>query len=447
MITKIEALNFRCLRYVNRPLGPFHVLVGPNASGKTTFLDVIAFLGDLVSEGLEATVAERAHNFEDLLWRRGGLSEGVEFEAGGVRGVVSLNPADFVPEHFELAIEAAIPRDLRQKLAVSSHDTVRYEISLGIDSNTREIGIYAEKVLLKERVLPEKEQKFLFPSDINAPETILTPKGAKGASARTVINKVPGGNDNFYSEVYGESGKGWAPAFKLGPRKSALGNLPEDESKFPVATWLKRLLGEGVQQFILNSLVIRKASPPGQVRGFKADGSNLPWVIHRLHGESPERFSDWISHLQTALPDLEQIRTVERSDDKHRYLILRYRGGLDIPSWVASDGTLRLLALTLPAYLPEFKGIYLIEEPENGIHPRAVESVFHSLSSVYDAQILLATHSPVILSIAEADQVLCFAKTPQGATDIVLGREHPALREWRGETNLGVLFAAGVLGP
>jgi len=31
MITKIEALNYRCLRYVSRALGPFHVLVGPNA--------------------------------------------------------------------------------------------------------------------------------------------------------------------------------------------------------------------------------------------------------------------------------------------------------------------------------------------------------------------------------------------------------------------------------
>ncbi len=30
----IEALNFRCLRYVSQPLGPFHVLAGPNASGK-----------------------------------------------------------------------------------------------------------------------------------------------------------------------------------------------------------------------------------------------------------------------------------------------------------------------------------------------------------------------------------------------------------------------------
>jgi AAA15 family ATPase/GTPase len=39
VITKVEALNYRSLRYVSQELGPFHVLVGANASGKSTFLD------------------------------------------------------------------------------------------------------------------------------------------------------------------------------------------------------------------------------------------------------------------------------------------------------------------------------------------------------------------------------------------------------------------------
>jgi predicted ATPase len=182
------------------------------------------------------------------------------------------------------------------------------------------------------------------------------------------------------------------------------------------------------------------------MRGFKSDGSNLPWVAADLQRRAPERFADWVAHLGTALPDLESIRIVEREDDKHRYLVLGYRGGLEVPSWMASDGTLRLLALTLPAYLNGLEGIYLIEEPENGIHPRAVETMFQSLSSVYGSQVLLATHSPVILSVADPKDVLCFAKSPEGATDIVTGENHPALRAWHGETNLGVLFASGVLG-
>jgi AAA15 family ATPase/GTPase len=272
----------------------------------------------------------------------------------------------------------------------------------------------------------------------------LISKGSR--NIQTIVNKVPNGNDYFRTEFAQKQGKSWQYAFKLGAQKSGLGNLPADETQFPATTWLRNLLIDGVQSFVLNSLLIRKASPPGQGRGFKPDGSNLPWVIDELNKKSLKRFKEWIAHLQTALPDIENITTIERADDRHRYLVIKYMNGLEVPSWVASDGTLRLLALTLPAYLPELKGIYLIEEPENGIHPRAVETIFQSLVSVYDAQILMATHSPVILGISNVQDVLCFAKTTEGATDIVAGNLHPALARWKGETNLGVLFAAGVLG-
>ena len=419
MISLIEALDFRCLRYIRQPMGPFHVLVGPNASGKTTFLDIVAFLGRLVSDGLDAAVEERAQNFVDLVWGRSGT-------------------------RFELAVEARIPDDRRRLLAENyqKFDTIRYEVAIGLDPKTGEKAIAAEQGFLKQESPKVGGQKAFFPHPDEPPDAIL---GQKRSRKKTLFSKIPGGNDNFYAEAFAKEGR-WAPAFKLGPRKSTLGNLPEDESKFPVSTWFKQLLTEGVEKITLNSLEIRKASPPGQRSGFKPDGSNLPWVLAGLQEKDPARVREWIGHLQTALPDLEDVRTVVRPDDRHRYLVLVYRGGLEVPSWMASDGTLRLLALSLPAYLDDFKGVYLIEEPENGIHPRAVETMFQSLSSVYSAQILLATHSPVILSTVEPGQVLCFAKTPEGATDIVVGTEHPRLRDWRGEENLGVLFAGGVLG-
>lgn len=122
MITLIEAKNFRCLRDIHQQLGPFHVLVGPNASCKTTFLDVIAFLGQLVSEGLDAAIYERTQSFRDLTWGRDG-------------------------DGFELAIELAIPEERRSKLKNKEFNTVRYEVSFSTDTDSQGFGISTEKVV------------------------------------------------------------------------------------------------------------------------------------------------------------------------------------------------------------------------------------------------------------------------------------------------------------
>ena len=261
------------------------------------------------------------------------------------------------------------------------------------------------------------------------------------------MNKVPNGNDNFYSETYREKGKGFAPSFKLGPHKSALANLPADEVNFPVTSWLKNLLTEKFVHLMPNIELIRQASPPGQGYNFKADGSNLPWVVdHLKNTDNADRFAQWLALLKTALPDLENIYAVERPEDRFRYLVLAYAGGLCVPSWMASDGTLRLAALSILAYLPGFSGTYFIDEPENGLHPRAVDVLLQSLSSVRHAQIFLTTHSPVVLGLVETEKVLCFAKTEEGAVDIVKGDAYPALRDWREGADLNVLFAGGALG-
>ncbi len=413
MLTLVEALHFRCLRYIDRPLRPFQVLVGPNGTGKTTFLDIVGFLGDLVSNDLDAALANRTPDVRDLLWGRQGTD-------------------------FELAVEARIPPELQGDSNAGWH-TARYEVRIGFSDVTNEVSILEERVLLRKGTVLAPT----FPGFV-APRTKFVRRRQR--DERTTVRKVPNGNDNFYSEVFGKPGKGWVPSVRFGPRRSALRNLPADERKFPITIWLRNLLSGGVQTFVLNSKEMRKPSPPGQGLGFKPDGSNLPWVVETLITKDPSRYQEWIRHLQTAIPDLESVRTVLKPEDMHRYLMVCYQGGLEVPSWMTSDGTLRLLALTLPAYLPDLQGVLLIEEPENGIHPRAVETVVQSLSSVYRAQVLLATHSPVLLSVVQPEDVLCFAKTEDGATDIVSGAEHPALREWRGETDLGTLFASGVLG-
>ncbi len=416
MITKIEALNYKCLRDIEQDLGAFHVLVGPNASGKSTFLDVIGFMADVVREGPVRAVLKRAPNFEDLFWRGFGT-------------------------RFELAIEAKIPENLVALLENKSYGICRYEMAIGVQEDyVEELGILWETLSLLRPTEKVFRQRTLFPETGLPARKSLVHSGRK-SGRKTLVNKIYKGNDNFYSET----GK-WDHSFKLGPQKSALANLPEDEEKFPVSTWFKKILQDSIQILVLNSEAMRSACPPGTPHKFSPNGSNLPLVIEGLKARNFPRFREWIAHIQTALPDVRDIKVIERPEDKHKYIMMEHANGLRVPSWLTSDGTLRLLALTLLAYLPGMPGIYLIEEPENGIHPKAIQTIYQSLSSVYGGQVLLATHSPILLSITEPEYLLCFAKTEDGLVDIVNGAEHPYLKEWQREISLGDVFASGILG-
>ncbi len=424
MITRIEALNYRALRDVDVRLGPFEILVGPNGSGKSTLLDVVSFLGDVLRVGPSRAilgeprmgVSQRSPDPMQMTWMRGG-------------------------NRFELAVEADIPADRRSRLPNGGYEACRYEVAMDVGS---EVSLVAETFWLKPAVdeEPGPEQEELFPAPRVPRASIVRPSGSKTPKGwRKVVNKVgDSGNDYFMSET-----SGWNNPFRLGPDKSALANLPEDEERFPVAIWFKHLLVEDVQRLVLSSEALRKSSPPGLPRGILPDGSNLPWIVSRMEDSAPDSLRRWVAHLKTALPDLVGITTVGREEDRHRHLVLKFEGGLEAPSWLVSDGTLRLLALTLLAYVPNLRGTFLIEEPENGIHPRAVETVFEALSCVYDAQVLCASHSPLMVGRADPSKLLCFARSEGSSTAIVRGSEHPRLKKWQGEVDLGTYFASGVL--
>lgn len=112
-----------------------------------------------------------------------------------------------------------------------------------------------------------------------------------------------------------------------------------------------------------------------------------------------------------------------------------------------SDGTLRILALTLLPYLPShaLPQLLVTEEPENGIHPQAIETVLLSLSSILDSQVWISTHSPIALARTELTDILAARVHDDGSVDVIRGEQHPRLRDWRGSIDIGSLFASGVL--
>ena len=421
-VIRIEALRYRSLQYVSQELGPFQVLVGPNASGKSNFLDVAAFLGDLLRTDLETAILGderlgiplRATDARHLTWMRRGNS-------------------------FELAVEMAIPRSLVRE---DARTVCRYELAVDVSRAPR---LTVENLWLKPDNGGQAGVTRLrteFPQIVRRAKSIVRAPNTRAPTGwKKVVSR---GREPEQVTFYAEATR-WQNPFRIRAGESALAALPADEQRFPVAVWFREAL-RGVQRIVLSSEGMRRPCPPLRRREYLPDGSNLPHVVHALEVNHPESYERWVKHVREALPDVAQVTNREREEDRHRYLVLRYESGLQAPSWLVSDGTLRLLALTLLAYLPDLSGLFLIEEPENGVHPRALETVLQSLSSVYGAQILLATHSPLVVRLADRDQLLCLARAKDGATDVVAGTEHPVLRDWQGAADLGTLLASGILG-
>ncbi|MFN3690203.1 MAG: AAA family ATPase, partial [Fimbriimonadales bacterium] len=120
MIRLVEARHYKCLRYVRQPLEPFQILVGANASGKTTFLDVVGFLQDLLRGGVEHAVRKRARTLSELVWMQQGNA-------------------------FELAIEVSLPPSLRASR--KPYTLARYEVQIST-AEVGEIRIQAENLWL-----------------------------------------------------------------------------------------------------------------------------------------------------------------------------------------------------------------------------------------------------------------------------------------------------------
>ncbi|MBX3660985.1 MAG: ATP-binding protein [Burkholderiales bacterium] len=425
MITRIEATRYRCLELLEADLQPYGVLVGANGSGKTTFLDIPGLLADCLQ------VREIAQAFTGRLHDRPPRSATLNeliFAGQGTDFLITLEVE--LPQH---VISALLPS--QTELAQNYEDRwlrfLRYEIRFEI-FNDRELVVGNEYLFLFSRSSePERGSARLYG------ET------ARNRDWRFIIERERKGDVTFRAEAR-RSKKG-RPAH-IDSKALALTKVQfETADDHPAARWFYDYLTTQCVFYRPNIDLLQTASPPGLSAELMLNAANLPWLVLELQNQV-DKFNAWVEHVKTALPQVTAIRAKEREEDHHAYLAVTYNGGYEVTSSGLSEGTLRILAMTILPYLMRRPALIMTEEPENGIHPRAIEAVLQSLQSIYGSQVLISSHSPVVLAASKLGQVLCARLEANGASNIVRGPDHPRLSEWHGQLDLGSLFAAGILG-
>lgn len=429
MITRIEATRYRCFDKLDVELGDFRVLLGANGSGKTTLLDIPVLFGDML----------KARTIGDAFLRE---RDDRAPRASGFRELIFQGKGDF----FIVAIEAALPdkpaRDLLEGMTEKARAReerrpthLRYEVRLQLFDET-ELQVQNEYLFAFPRAYAPSR-------DSSAPR--LHGEVNPSRNWKFILKREYGGKAEYTPET---TQRAKVIASELGPDLLALPRvLYESKLEFPAARWLLSLLTEDAVFFDPNWNALRVASMPGLSKTqILSSGRNAPWLALELQKTDPERFALWKSHLRLALPQITDISIHEREDDHHAYFRVRFGDSYEVPSSGLSDGTLRILVLTLLAYVAKPPRFLVTEEPENGIHPQATEVVLQSLSSIYDSQVIVSSHSPVVLASLNLDQILAARIVESGASEVIPGPQHPRLVDWKGEISLPTLFATGVLG-
>lgn len=393
MLTSITIRNFRSLRDVTLVLRDRNILIGPNKSGKTSFLDSLRFICQAMTFGdIAKPLADRG-GLASVFWR-------------GSKDEIARPPSPSIgPIEFEL--EGDLETENAQSMNFS------YLLSTSGDLTGR-VSIQRE---LLDITIASSTHRLI---DMTAGEG--------------VAKRIDG------THLFTNTGNRQKPALS-----------------YDIPGWEAQLIKNMIVlwQFfdIIPQLARATSNTAAAITVVDQHGSNLSSWIHTLQVNYPDEFSR-ISRLFTdAFPEVESLGTVVTQAGT-TFLTLREKF-LQSPISIfdASNGELMFLLLVSLIHSPFGVPLICIEEPENHLHPRLLALLVEIANQRrYElrgqiSQAVVTTHSPYLVDLLEPEDIVLvekhrgetFMRRPASADEL-----RRLMRE--SESTLGRLWFSGSLG-
>jgi predicted ATPase len=183
----------------------------------------------------------------------------------------------------------------------------------------------------------------------------------------------------------------------------------------------------------------------------ESTGNNLPSVLDAIFtGPDQSARIAMEEHLHSAVPTLAGISVPTNQQNNGEKTLEFVMSGIKprdtISAELASDGALLLTAFLALAY-GDTPGILLVEEPENGLHPARLKLVVDLLKKISigevgnrPRQVMVTTHSPVLLNYVMPEEVNIFHRTESGDTAITPMSKLPNIRSLLSDYGVGELW-------
>jgi predicted ATPase len=193
---------------------------------------------------------------------------------------------------------------------------------------------------------------------------------------------------------------------------------------------------------------MRREQPVRNFRELEPDAGNLAAFLYRMKsgsgGSAYRRIRETVQLVAPYFDDF-LLEPETKGDNEVIRLEWRQKGSrFPFQAWQLSDGTIRFICLAAALLQPEPPSAIVIDEPELGLHPFALE-VLASLvrEAATRTQIIVSTQSPVLLSAFEPEDVIVVDRV-DGASRFRRLESEP-LKGWLEDYTLGELVQKNVI--
>ena len=395
MITSLRLVNFKNFADETLRMGPFTVIVGANASGKSNIRDAFRFLHGI----------GRGYTLAEIIGGKYGVGGYVQWT--GIRGAMD-------------------------EIIRLGHEGFSVTVGAKVGDRSLSYRIEAEYDDFRSRAFKVTHEELK-----DGTKTVYSGRGRLD----TVWVKTAEYLDK--ADSVGQPFKAEQPALLQETAMLGEESLINDEPVREIRSMLA-----GIRFLDLVPDRMREPTFPGQLV-LGDGGDNLPAVLEAVCTDVERKnvLTSWLRELTPM-----DVRDFEfpRDPSGRIHLQILERKGRKVSAYSASDGTLRFLGMLAALLGPNERGLNFFEEIDNGIHPARLSLLLDLIerqAAMDNVQVVATTHSPGLLELVSDttfEDISAIYRDENSANAIIRPvAELPEARRLRRSQGLGRLHMAG----
>ena len=190
---------------------------------------------------------------------------------------------------------------------------------------------------------------------------------------------------------------------------------------------------------------VRQPSGFGTETTLLPGGQNLATIINQIKNNHSLEYDKIEEAVKKINPSFKEITSAFLGSKL--YMVLREQNlSKSVSIEHISDGTLRYLLLLAILFNPERGSIVCIDEPETSLHPDMINTISEAIKRASkETQLIISTHSPLLLNAFELDDILIFEKNSDNETQVDR-KSMDEFDEWVDNFLVGQAWLQGLLG-